>query len=78
MAGGSVDRLSATAGTIPSPIQIRSWPLRDEGIGPWGFVAVMVALAIISGLAAGSAGMGAILLAAMGVAAWRLWVPRPV
>jgi hypothetical protein len=75
MAGGSGDRISAVATAVPSPIQIRSWPLRDEGVGPWLFVAVIVGLAVAAAFVARNAGMGAILFAAMAVAAWRLWMP---
>lgn len=73
---GSSEGRSPVAGTsVPPPIQLACWPLREGGLLPWLVLLGVAALAYEAGHYARSAGMGVLALLAMLLVFWKLWVP---
>lgn len=75
MAGGSTERIFGPGAVVPAPIQLVSWPLRDDGFAAWGLLALLVASAVGAGSAVHSVAMGSLIFAGLAAAAWRLWIP---
>ncbi len=59
----------------PSPLRLTNFPLRDEGWVPWAAVLLFGGVAWLASVWSESPAMGGLLLAALLLAGWRLWLP---
>jgi len=73
--GGSTERTFSSATTVPPPIQVVNWPLRDDGPRAWILLVLLVAIATFAGYVVQSSAMGSLVFAGLALSAWRLWFP---
>jgi hypothetical protein len=59
----------------PPPLRLSNFPLRDEGWIPWAMLLLFGGVAALAGAWSASPAMGGLLLAALLLAGWRIWVP---
>lgn len=71
----SSPRIAPVVGSPPEEIHLISWPLRDEGAGPWVLLLGAATLAGTTGYFAQSLPIGLLFLAALWLSLWRLWLP---
>lgn len=58
----------------PANLQLVNWPLRDDGVSGWIFLAFVMGVAAAIGLITKEAGLALVSFAIMSVAMWRMWI----
>jgi len=61
--------------TPPANVKVVNWPIRDDGIQAWAFVALVVGLAVTIGFISQSLATALFSFAVMSLAMWRMWIP---
>lgn len=59
----------------PANLKVVNWPLRDDGIHAWAFVALVVGLAVAIGFVSNSFAVSVFGFVVMSLAMWRMWIP---
>ncbi len=61
--------------SIPEPVRITNWPLRDDGVRAWLMVGGLVLVSALAAAVADRMLVGCVTLAALALSVWRLWFP---
>jgi hypothetical protein len=70
------DENSAKAGLkAPGILRLTNWPLVDDGPRAWPLIVTGFGLSVFAGYWSQSIAMGALCLAVINLAIWRIWIP---
>lgn len=71
----SVPSSRRTVSAAAPTLEIKSWPIRDEGLRGWSPLAAALLLSALLSVSSVGIGAGLIAFVLLAVASWRSWVP---